>query len=589
MNAKTDSSPLPLKRRRFLGSALAAGVGGMALTPALLAQSRRSRTQDDDSNRISPEDSDKQGRIPSPYTTPFVEPLPLPAIKTPVDALYPAPTKSAGPYEAGRLPHQAWERWPVKQGNFYELHVKEAYHSFHPELPVQKIWGYDGTFPGPTFLARSGTPMLVRIYNDLPANHVGFGSPEITTHVHNAHTASESDGFPDDFYSATKHGPGLSRPGRYKDHHYPNVPAGYHPILYPKGNLEECLGTMWYHDHRTNFTAANVYRGLAGFFLYLDDIDSGDEEDPNEGSLHLPSGINQHDIPLLFDDKRFDSSGYLYFNQFDNEGIPGDKFCVNGKIQPYFEVARRKYRFRMLNGAVLRFFELYLTYQDVDQHFDYIANDGNLLPECLDADHVRIMPAERGDIVIDFSKYPVGSKLYLVNRLEQLDGRGPTNQLLMPGTPVLRFDVTREPPKPDTSQVPAMLRKLSPVNLAMVKRERHIRLERENGVWVINGKIYDGEKPLFTCKRGELEKWTFQNSSGWSHPLHIHLDEGRIISRNGKPPPLHERGRKDMYELRPEEELSLVIRFADFTGKYVVHCHNLVHEDHHMMIRFDVV
>ncbi|MGV3654604.1 MAG: multicopper oxidase family protein, partial [Noviherbaspirillum sp.] len=218
-----------------------------------------------------------------------------------------------------------------------------------------------------------------------------------------------------------------------------------------------------------------------------------------------------------------------------------------------------------------------------------IASDGNLLPECLDADHVRIMPAERGDIIIDFSKYPVGSKLYLVNRLDQLDGRGPTNQLLMPGTPVLRFDVTREPPKPDASVVPAVLRKLSPVNLAMVKRERHIRLERENGVWVINGKIYDGEKPLFTCKRGELEKWTFQNSSGWSHPLHIHLDEGRIISRNGKPPPPRERGRKDMYELRPGEELSLVIRFADFTGKYVVHCHNLVHEDHHMMIRFDVV
>src|SRR5690606_32737465 len=140
--------------------------------------------------------------------------------------------------------------------------------------------------------------------------------------------------------------------------------------------------------------------------------------------------------------------------------------------------ARRKYRFRILNGAVLRFFELYLTYQDADQTFDYIASDGNLFPNCLNANHVRLIPASRGDIVIDFSKYPIGSKLYLVNRLEQNDGRGPTNNLLMPGTPVLRFDVTRDPPRPDMSQVPDALRPLPPVNLAMVKRERHIRLER---------------------------------------------------------------------------------------------------------------
>ncbi|WP_309678925.1 multicopper oxidase domain-containing protein, partial [Polaromonas sp.] len=166
-----------------------------------------------------------------PTTTPFVVPLPVYTAKTPAgltpDSLSPAPTQAPnlGGGECGRPAHQRESNWPAQK--FYTLNVREAMHSFHPELPTQKIWGYDGMLPGPTFVERYGVPIMVRITNELPANSVGFGSPEISTHLHNLHDGSESDGFTGDWYSATKYGPTMTAAGAYKDHHYPNCYAGY--------------------------------------------------------------------------------------------------------------------------------------------------------------------------------------------------------------------------------------------------------------------------------------------------------------------------------------------------------------------------
>src|SRR5690606_199365 len=119
----------------------------------------------------------------------------------------------------------------------------------------------------------------------------------------------------------------------------------------PKGDPREALGTLWFHDHRMDFTAPNVYRGLAGFYLLFDHIDSGNENDPSPTALRLPSGVGDFDIPLMVQDKKFDSGGYIQFDQFNNDGILGNKHLVNGKIQPYFPVLRRKYRFRILNAS----------------------------------------------------------------------------------------------------------------------------------------------------------------------------------------------------------------------------------------------
>ncbi len=548
-----------------------------------------------------------------PRTEPFADWLPVYAAKQPVSELKPAST----PYpdtvdgECGRPPHQRRDDWPANK--FYTLKVQERKHQFHRDLPWQTIWGYDGILPGPTFVERYGVPVVVRISNELPANAMGYGSPEITTHLHNLHCGSESDGFTGDYYSATKFGPTLTAPGGYKDHHYPNCYAGYDDTRYhaTNGDPREALGTLWYHDHRLDFTSPNVYRGLAGFYLLFDDIDSGDENDPNRydpsrnppdltrRALCLPSGVGKYDIPLLFSDKQFDSSGYLVFDQFATKGILGNKFCVNGKIQPKLAVERRKYRFRLLDGGPSRFYEFYLVKDGLNQSFTYIANDGNLLPAPLTTSKVQLGVAERADIVIDFSQYAMGTKLYLVNRLVQVDGRGPEDAtvnirgadglLTTAGTQIMRFDVGDLPAKPDMSQVPAKLRELPLINLSEVVKTRTFRFDKLNEVWTVNGKIFDVDSPVASPRRGTAEIWVLRGNGNWHHPVHIHFEEGRILTRNGRQPPPHEQGRKDVYVLEPGEEVRVFIRFRDFLGKYMMHCHNLTHEDHAMMIRFDIV
>ena len=524
--------------------------------------------------------------VRGPATPPFMVALPIPEVKKPESGLSPEPTAEAGEDEAGRLPHQAWNTHRPR--TFYRLQVREEDHSFHPNLPRQKIWGYDGVTPGPTFVAHYGEPILVRIENDLPENHRGFGSPEISTHLHNAHTPSESDGFPGDYYSRDKYGPTLTRAGRYKDHHYPNKLSNTAEFPDTDGDPGAALGTLWYHDHRMEFTSPNVYRGLAGFYLIFDELDTGNERDPAP-ALGLPGGVGKYDIPLVFQDRSFDSGGYLYFNQFDPEGVVGEKFLVNGKIQPFFSVERRKYRFRCLNGSGVRFYQFYLVHEGVEQPFIQISNDGNLLPAPLTVNRLRLATAERGDIVIDFSKFPLGSKLYFVNRLQHLDGRGPTGVLLSPGTQILRFDVDREPDEPDVSRVPDTLRQLAPLVVPRNTRVRKWEFDRENDQWTVNGRLFDISKPAAIVKRGVDEVWELKGKGSWHHPVHIHFEEARILTRNGVLPPPHERGRKDVFELKPGEVVRILICFDDFIGKYIMHCHNTVHEDHHMMVRFDVV
>ena len=537
--------------------------------------------------------------VTPPFTTPFVVPLTVYTAKTPVSGLSPPPTQEANINggECGRPSHQRETEFPSQK--YYVMRTKEAWHSFHPELPIQKIWGYDGKLPGPTFVERYGVPITVRIYNDLPANAIGFGSPEISTHLHNLHSGSESDGFTSDYYSATKCGSTMTGVGAYKDHHYPNIYAGYDDPRYAatKGDPREALGTLWYHDHRLDFTGPNVYKGLTGFYLLFDDIDSGNELDTNPKALRLPSGVGKYDIPLVFQDKFFDSSGYLAYDQFNVDGILGNKFCVNGKVQPKFSVERRKYRFRLLDGGPSRVYEFYLTdAAGTNLGFTHISNDGNLFPAPLTTKKVMLGAAERGDIVIDFSAYPIGTKLYIVNRMIQTNGRGPDNGvrdaeglLLTAGTQLLRFDIDRNPVTPDQSRVPALLRELPPIDLSEVVTTRNFTFGLANGGWTVNGALFDVSVATAQPKKGTAEIWVLKGTGQWHHPIHIHFEEGRILSRNGQPPAAHEAGRKDVYLLQPNEEVRVFLRFRDFEGKYMMHCHNLIHEDHAMMIRWDIV
>lgn len=505
----------------------------------------------------------------SPPTRPFIEPLPVatPKSSLPITALSPAPAKFPVAGECARDGHQAWESCPPMK--YYELNVRESQHSFHRDLPSSRIWGYDGTYPGPTFHARYGEAVSVRLRNNLPRNHVGPGIPQISLHLHNLHTPSESDGHPLDFFDS----------GIFRDLHYPNQYAGLN--VAPRGDYREGLGTLWYHDHRHDFTAANVYHGLAGFYLLFDHLDSGNETDSSLGALRLPSG--KYDVPLLFQDKAFQPSGALYYDVFNTDGFLGDKHIVNGKIQPFFQVARRKYRFRMLNGGPARFYQFALS---SGLPLVVIGVDGNLLPSPIEVKNLMIVPAERMDVIIDFSKYKIGQSVFLNNILEQTDGRGPKGILKTPQS-IMRFDVVSD--AADPSVVPRTLRPLPPINLKEVVQQRLFDLGRSNGSWVINGKLYDPIEFAAEVKANTAEIWTLRNNSGgWHHPMHIHFEEGRILSRNGAAPRPLEIGRKDVYNIGPNEEVKVFLRFRDFIGKYVMHCHNLSHEDHAMMINFRI-
>jgi FtsP/CotA-like multicopper oxidase with cupredoxin domain len=585
MSISTLASSAKLSRRQSLQLGAATTAAGLLASPKLTPPAQA---------QVLPA---------GPFTTPWMVPLPVYAAKPPVAALSPTPRIAANRLagECGRDPHQREADFSSQE--FYSMTIEPGQHSYHPELPTQTIWGYDGIVPGPTYVARYGKPITVRIINKVPASTIGYGSPEFNTHLHNMHSGSESDGFAGDYYSATKWGPTLTGPGVFKDHHYLNAYAGFDNPAYAatKGDPREALGTLWYHDHRMDYTAANVYRGLAGFYLLFDHIDSGDENDTNPAALRLPSGVGKYDIPLVFQDKVFDSGGYVGFNQFEPNGILGNKFCVNGKIQPFFNVERRKYRFRMLNGSTSRFYEMYLTSSlGVNQPFTYIANDGNLLPAPLTMKKVSLASAERGDIVIDFSRYLPGTKLYIVNRLVQTNGMGPDaaanprdiNDLLTaPGVQLMRFDVGGLPAVRDNSRVPATLRALPPIDAAVVAAgpTRTWQFDKVNAIWTVNGQIFDVNTPAATVTRGVPEVWRLRGSGNWSHPVHIHLEEGRIISLNGAPPPPHAAGRKDVYVIGPGDDMLIYVQFREFTGKYLMHCHNTIHEDHAMMVRFDVV
>lgn len=536
----------------------------------------------------------------SPPTTPFVEALPthnnggmvlaqqVPAFSN-TGACPPQINPCPIATEGRTRPHQALAQFPPQK--LYEVHQRRTTAIVHPNLPPQPIWGFARPMdppnvawsPGPTYVARYNEPILVRNFNDLPANNEGFGRNQVSTHLHNGHTPSESDGFPCDWFDS----------GKFYDQHYPNVYAGFDSTHPPTGDINEALSTLWYHDHRVDFTSQNVYKGLLGFYLLFNEFDTGNE---NTG-FRLPS-FPQFDIPLVLTDRSFDEdTGLLCFDLFNLDGILGDRFLVNGKIQPFFNVQPRRYRFRVLDGGPSRFYQLYLTdlnNLNANNQFWQISNDGNLLPRPIQVSNLRLGVAERSDIIIDFRPF-AGKTIYLENRLRQDDGRGPTDQLKAAGQGdrLLKF-IVASGTAPDGSADPATQTFYPLPSTAGTPRvTRTFRFDRTNGQWAINNQLMDPTcaNVRFRVQRNSIEHWVLQNNSGgWSHPLHIHFEEFQILERNGVAVPATsvEKSRKDVVRLGPNESVKLFFRFRDFRGRYPLHCHNTIHEDHAMMLRWDL-
>jgi FtsP/CotA-like multicopper oxidase with cupredoxin domain len=302
------------------------------------------------------------------------------------------------------------------------------------------------------------------------------------------------------------------------------------------------------------------------------------------------------------------------------DGWLGDQIVANRKIRPFTEVKRRKYRFRLLNGGPSRFYRFQLRRKKTGElvPMTIITGDGNILPEPVRAWSVYMSVAQRVDVILDFSDYDDGEQLILENLLEQTNGKGPSGRILDDPDGVLAFNVTGTEPYPDNSRVPSKLRDLPEVDLSLVRKERTWTFDYDGGLWTINSKIMDPNRIDALVEQNSAEIWTFRNSGNdWSHPVHCHFTEFMILEVNGKPYDTsfiqsvkdnrsnleiykgYDSGdivetfmggpRRDVATILPNDEIKVYIRFNDFLGKHVMHCHNVVHEDHAMMIRWDIV
>ena len=549
--------------------------------------------------------------------SPFSDPLPIPEPLAPSNpatwGIPPDPKK-----------HQLW----MKPKAFYRIPLRVAGHSFTSSpvkladgttmnLPPSTIYGFNGTFPGPMIRAFYGRPVMVRFENHLDENpddldRGDFGKEMFLTHLHNGHTAPESDGNPHHRHHAYM-------PGEHMDCLYLNWPAG--------GDDREKQSFMWFHDHTHGDTSTNVYKGMVGLYPIYDAMDCGDETK----GFRLPGF--EYDIPLAVYDCLFDDGvsphngmgqdglphpenlGKLFFAQYPNHGFVGDVFTVNGKVQPYLAVKRRKYRLRFLDASIARWYQFKLMSGSLQvapgvqgqyvlaggqqvMRFTQIASEGGLLPAPLVRDSFTIAPAKRREFIVDFSQYLDGSptqpgdEIYLTNVLEMTDGRKPDG-VQSPGVPVLKFIIEGDPSTPDLSIIPPVLRPIPPLpppsELAGL-RHRRFELHRSGDEWLINDEPFDPMRSIADPVMGSAELWTFENGGGgWVHPMHIHQEEHRVVSRDGSPPPAEDISKEDVVALGEGEEVTIYRKFRDFTGKYVAHCHNLAHEDHSMMFSWTIV
>ncbi|HHJ16366.1 MAG TPA: copper oxidase [Gammaproteobacteria bacterium] len=507
----------------------------------------------------------------SPPVRPYIEPVYIPPAMSPVD-----PATLAPPPDPNR--HQRFDEFrPAKH---YVQHMTEGLWNYHQDLSALNplgfgslAWMFNGATPGETLVARYGEPVFVRRYNDLPATEnalMPIGLPYTTLHLHNAHTASESDGYPEDF----------AGPGEFWDHHY--------AMMYARNDPREALGSLWYHDHMLDFTATNVYAGLSAMATFYDDLDSGDENDPNPHALHLPGTYGKYDLSFILHDVRFDQAGNPAYNVFDTDGHLGDLITVNRKVMPYLEVEPRKYRFRIYDGGPSRLYELILS--DNSEMF-VISTDGNLLEEPVSATSLVMGPANRHDVIIDFSRYRPGQTIEMLNIMEQINGQGPTGRRLEgpDRMKVMQFRI-KELEGPDNSTIPDFLRELPRINLNEVVAEREWVFDHDMGLWTVNHEFMDPTKISASVKQGTAEIWTFRNAgSSWAHPVHVHFEEFQVLEWNGRPPTGVLRSRKDVAVLGPNDTCKAFYRFDDFLGRFPIHCHNNVHEDNAMMLRWDIV
>ncbi len=487
----------------------------------------------------------------------FVDPLPIPRV------LAPEGVRADPDDPSVTIPH-------------YRVAMRAADFSVHRDLPPTRMWTYDGTVPGPTIETRSGQGVSVEWVNDLPGRHflpidhnlcgaVGTGKdrPEVRAivHVHGARVRPESDGHPESWYP----------PGHSSIGHYPN---------------RQDAATLWYHDHAMGLERLNQYAGLFGLYLVRDDV---------EEALHLPSG--DHEIPLVLCDRLFDAAGQLFYPTSDMPEAPwvsevnGDAFLVNGKLFPFLEVEPRRYRFRVVNASNSRFYYLSLSN---GEEFHQIGSDQGLLPAAAVQKIVTLAPAERADLVVDFSE-AAGQDVVLRSQAFEL----------------MQFRVAASATSKSTP-LPATLRPLAKLLPAAAVKTRTLTLDEYQDpktsmmLMLLNATRWSApvtEKPAL----GSVEIWNLVNLTEDTHPIHLHLVRFQVLERQlfdadeyqtsgamnlvGKPvpPEASESGWKDTVRAAPGMVTRIIVSFDGYAGRYVWHCHVLEHAANEMMRPFEVV
>src|SRR5215472_2638163 len=594
------------------------------------------------------------------------------------------PRTGVGPIE-GRAPtdpktglaffaHQRWPEFFPKVGYVSSWTKCAPNTKFHPNFPAQdpnSVWTYavgnslgnaTATLPPPLFQARYGEAITHRVYNQTSVDRAqngpnGFGRNEQQLHYHNAHNGAESDGasnshhFPGTFYDYRWSGTLARRDVINTQATDPraSAPDDNGGLVNVPGDWREIQGTMWAHDHRFFFTAENVYKGNLGMVNYYSGRDRGNESLNDGINLRLPSGSHRanqwgnldFDVNLIISDAATDPTGQLFFDIFTTDGFMGDIMLVNFQYAPFMEVLPRKYRFRTLSAGMSRFIQLQIADSRGNAvPFLQIANDGNLFVNPISLTSLDEQgTAERYDIIVDFSRFRVGDVAFLVNTLQQTDGRKPDGQVSLAQAlagvsadpavgAIMQFrvvsqlqsvddpTVTLRATDPDPSQVPAVLTEqipiVTPVRTRTVKWGRFGNGDSlqpgtgtcipdcatENGFpWLVlvdKGKGHSmnaNRVQLEYQKPGTIEHWTFVNGGGgWDHPIHLHFEEGVTFDRSGQSPPPNENlVRKDVWRLRPSGSVSFQIQFGEYGGAYVNHCHNTVHEDFALLMRIQLL
>jgi spore coat protein A, manganese oxidase len=430
------------------------------------------------------------------------------------------------------------------------------------------VAGFNGIFPGPTIRVEQNVRTELRVRNRLPARGLLHGLPfKTVTHLHGSPSLPQYDGYANDFVP----------PNFAKTYRYPNTEAGR---------------TLWYHDHAHHVTAQNVYSGLAAFYLLSDRYERA----------QLPQG--EYDVPLLVSDALFGSAGSLVFDDDSEKGLNGDVILVNGVPWPTMKVKARVYRFRILVASISRSYRFTLS---TGEPVYIIATDAGLVPTVPAVSSWRQGAAERYEVLIDFRRYRAGQFIELRNLSNK------NNEDFASTGKVMRFEVVADSGAPTPYVIPTRLddggapdaangaipvMQLTP---AMARVKRQMRMERTNSEWVLNDTTWaDVERSGFLKVFGnpqpyDVEQWTLFNSSGgWFHPMHLHLVDCRVIGRNtnGGKPFAWENGPKDTFYIGENESVTLLMQFVPGSpqggGRYMIHCHNAVHEDHDMMIQYAV-